>query len=274
MSGLSFLFTSLFLFFIGAVVGSFLNVLIERSIEGKDWLKGRSRCDFCGHQLAWYDNIPLLSYLLLRGRCRYCHKKIHPSHILMEVLTGALFVWWFWGGFVLLNVFRLTQQPFVFIQPLFWLLVSVLLLIIFIYDLKYLIIPESSLWLLLATVLVYRFSLVLMGIMCSSDLTWSLVAAALAAGALSILWLITKGRGIGLGDVKLVIPLSLLVGWQLTLVALVLAFIIGAVISVILLIFEKVSFGRPVPFGPYLIIGFALTLVLGHPLLDWYLSML
>ncbi len=87
------------LFFFGAAFGSFLNVVAGRTIKGKSWAKGRSHCDDCKHTIAWYDNIPLLSFLLLRGKCRHCRKSIAISHILLEVLTGALFVWWWWGGF-------------------------------------------------------------------------------------------------------------------------------------------------------------------------------
>ncbi len=253
-------------------MGSFLNVLIERSIEERNWIRGRSACDFCGHKLAWYDNIPLLSFVFLKGRCRYCRKKIHPSHILMEVLTGVLFVWWFWGGFIILNIFRLVHQPFRFVQPLFWLLVAVLLLVIVVYDLRYLLIPDWTLWLLLSLTLFYRVMLVLGGVMQVEDLVKSLVAAALAAGFLSFLWLITLGKGMGLGDVKLIIPLSLLVSWRLVLLALVGAFIVGAVSSLALLFFGRLKWQKPVPFGPYLVVGFLTVLFFGDQILNWYLS--
>ncbi len=274
MSGLSFFIITSLLFFVGAAVGSFLNVLIERSIEGANWVTDRSRCDVCGHKLAWYDNIPLLSFLILKGRCRYCGAKISHSHILMEVLTGTLFVWWFLGGFVVLNIFKLTQHPFVIIQPLFWLLAAILLLLILIYDLKYLFIPDATVWSLFILVLVYRLALVAGGVMRLEDLIWSLTVSAFAAALLSLLWFVTLGKGIGLGDVKLVIPLSLLVGWQLTTVGLFLAFLVGAGVSLLLLVLGKVRFGKPIPFGPYLILGFSLALVIGRPVLDWYLSMI
>jgi len=270
----SLLLISLCLFILGAIVGSFLNVLIERSIAGQDWIHGRSRCDVCSHQLAWYDNIPLLSFTLLRGRCRYCHQPIGLSHIVLELLTAGLFLWWFWGGFFLLNVFQLNKQPFVVVQPFFWLLVAVILLVIMIYDIKYLIIPDEAVWFLTSVTLIYRFALVAMGIMQSVDLVKSILIMAAAMAFLILLWLITLSRGLGLGDIKLIVPLSLLVGWQLTLVGVALSFFIGAVIGLILLFLGRAKLGRPIAFGPFLILGFTLALMWGDRLLSWYLPML
>jgi leader peptidase (prepilin peptidase)/N-methyltransferase len=128
----SFLLISCFLFALGAVIGSFLNVVISRSMSGESWVKGRSHCDECGKQIVWWDNMPLLSFILLRGKCRWCKKSISLSHPVIEFLTGSLFVWWYWGGFFF---FRLTQQPFHYVQPLFWLVVALILLVIFFADL-------------------------------------------------------------------------------------------------------------------------------------------
>ncbi len=270
----SLLLISLCLFIFGLVIGSFLNVLIERSIAGQDWVHGRSHCDVCDHQLAWYDNIPLLSYILLAGRCRYCHQPIGLSHLVLELLTAGLFLWWFWGGFFLLHAFQLTKQPFVIIQPIFWLVVAIILLVIMIYDLKYLIIPDEAIWLLTSITLLYRLALIAMGIMQPVDLVNTILVMAAVIAFLILLWLVTLGRGLGLGDVKLIVPLSLLVGWQLTVVGIVLAFFIGATLGLLLLLLGKAKLGRPIAFGPFLIVGFVFALTWGNKLLSWYLPML
>ena len=90
----------LLLFFLGASVGSFLNVLVVRTVEGGDWVRGRSRCDHCQNNLSWYDMVPLLSFLLLRGKSRCCNKPLAMIHPMVEFLMGALFVWWYVMGSV------------------------------------------------------------------------------------------------------------------------------------------------------------------------------
>jgi prepilin signal peptidase PulO-like enzyme (type II secretory pathway) len=126
------------LFFLGLMVGSFLNVLIYRTTIGEDWVKGRSRCDGCKEEIAWYDNIPLLSFVILGGKCRHCKMKISIQHVVVELLTGTLFLWWYLIGF---TFFRLAESPLSVLQPLFWLVVGILLLIIFVTDWLYQIIP-------------------------------------------------------------------------------------------------------------------------------------
>lgn len=108
--------TSMLVFCVGAAVGSFLNVLIYRTIRGRDWVKGRSRCEHCRKHIPWYENIPLLSYLILRGRCSGCKKPIDIIHPAIELLTGVLFVWWYMAGYLF---FTLTSAPLQIIQPVF-----------------------------------------------------------------------------------------------------------------------------------------------------------
>lgn len=271
MTPLFFGLVSFFLFVMGAVIGSFLSVVILRSMRDETWVSGRSECDECGHQIRWYDNIPLLSFLFLRGRCRDCKAQIHPLHFLVELLTGILLVWWYWGGFLF---FQLTQQPFVILQPLFWLLVALLLVTIFFTDLLYMIIPDEAVVSLTAATLLYRLMLVSFGIMQIRDVFLMLVSTLGAFCFLYALWYLTKKKGIGFGDVKLIVPLSLLLGWPKTLVAIFLAFIIGAVFGTILLLLKRAKIKQAIPFGPFLIVGFLLSLVWGDRVFQWYLSFL
>jgi len=259
------------LFLLGSIFGSFINVVVVRTLAGKSWVKGRSRCDSCKHQLSWFDNIPLLSYLLLGGKCRYCQKKIDPSHLLLEILTGCLFVWWWWMGSVF---FRLSQHPLVVVQPLFWLSIGMILLVIVATDIKKMIIPDGALILLTGLTLVYRITLVTMGIMQVAD-WWLSLASSLVAGLIFFgLWLFTKGKGMGFGDVKLVVPLGLLLGWPRILVAFQLSFILGAVVGVALVLWGKQKYKKPMPFGPFLILATLISLVWGHSITAWYLGLM
>ncbi len=263
------MFGALFLFVLGAVFGSFLSVVILRSMRGESWLGGSSKCDECGEPIHWYDNIPLLSFLLLRGRCRKCAKPIHPVHFVVELLTGVLFVWWYSGFFLF---FQLAEQPFQIIQPLFWLLVAVVLLVIFFTDLLYMIIPDQAVALLLVLVVGYRLALVMAGIMQVGDLVNTVLATGVATAAFLLLFFATKQRGFGFGDVKLILPLGLLLGWPNTLVAVFLSFIFGALAGIALLLAGKRKLKQPIPFGPFLIISGFISLIWGEALFRWYLS--
>jgi prepilin signal peptidase PulO-like enzyme (type II secretory pathway) len=271
MTPLLFLLVSFFLFVIGTIIGSFLSVVILRSMRGESWVSGRSACDECGRQIRWFDNIPLISFILLKGRCRDCRRAIHPLHFLVELLTGILLVWWYWGGFLF---FQLTQQPFALLQPLFWLLVGLILVTIFFTDFVYMIIPDEAIIFLTAITLLYRLMLVSYGIMQLSDVLLMLSATVAAFCLFYFLWHVTKGRGIGFGDVKLVIPLSLLLGWPESLVGIFLAFIIGAGAGLAMILVGKAKFKQAIPFGPFLIIGTIVSLLWGSQIFGWYLSLL
>lgn len=264
---LQFATMTLVLFTLGSIFGSFLNVVIYRTIEGISWVKGRSRCDACKTLIHWYDNIPVFSFLFLRGRCRACNEPISLSHPVVEFLTGSLFVWWYWFGTFF---FHLSQAPFQFIQPLFWLLVGMILLMILVTDTLYYVIPDTMVIALFVLTLMYRVSLVATGNMQTIDFLYTVIATVLATLFFASLWFFTQGKGMGFGDVKLVIPLVLLVGWHSAFLALFLAFLFGSVIGVCLLIVRRKTFGQIIPFGPFLIIGAITALIFGENLLQWY----
>lgn len=266
-----FILFSLIWFLIGAAVGSFINVIIFRSVTGEQWVAGRSHCDFCQQELAWFDNIPLLSFFVLKGKSRCCGRELSISHPVIEVLTGSLFVWWYWGWSFF---FHLTQTPFRVLQLTFWLAVGIILLMIVVIDFAYMVIPDELVGLLVLLALAYRVVLTAGGIMEGMDFIYLLVSAVAASAALGALWLGTKGKGIGLGDVKLAAPLALLVGWPNILVALFMSFMVGAVVGVGLLATGQAKLGQPIPFGPFLVIGTLIALVFGTDLITWYVSLL
>lgn len=275
MVSISFLLITSFLFLLGAVIGSFLSVVILRSIAGETWVSGRSRCDTCKNTISWYDNVPLLSYILLKGKCRFCSEPILPLHPMVEVLTGVLFVWWYWGGFIF---FKLTQTPLSILQPVFWLTVGLLLIYLFIIDLNYKILPDRAVFALLGAAIIYRVVLAVSGIMQIQDLYYTIIAAVLSFIFFLSIYLISiavyKQEGMGFGDVKLVVPLALILGAQKMIVCLFLAFILGAIVGVVLIAFGKGKPKTAIPFGPFLILATALSLLWGDAIFSWYWSLI
>lgn len=256
-----------FLFIIGLAVGSFLNVVIYRTVHGDSAFRGRSYCDHCKKPIAWYDNIPLISFLLLQHKCRYCGNPIPWEYPALEFLTGALFVWWYFIGS---TFFQLTIRPLVFIQPLFWLMVGIILLVIFFSDLSYYLIPNSAVFLLTLLSIAYRIFLVSRGAMMPHDFVVSLVAATIASLFFLLLVVITRGRSMGMGDVKLVFPLGIIVGFPAIIGAIYISFILGAVIGVALIVSKKRTLKSAVPFGPFLILGSFIALVWAPVITSFY----
>lgn len=256
--------TYFLLFMLGASVGSFLNVLISRSIAGKDWVKGRSVCDHCGQSLTWYDTIPVFAFMIYRGKSRCCHKSLSIQHPVVEILTGMLFVWWLAVGSLF---FRLVTHPLSTLQPLFWLLTGLILVGIFITDLFYYVIPTYFVGAGVFLVSVYRIILGIAGAYQWRDLGLSFAAA---TGAWAFFWFlryITQGKGMGDGDVILAFFLGLLLGWPKTPVGLLLSFVIGAAVSLVLVAGDKKKMKSTVPFGPFMITGTVITLIFGETLL-------
>ncbi len=233
---------TLFIFLLGLAVGSFLNVLIDRLPKGESVLVGRSHCDFCKKTLRWYELIPLVSFVMQAGRCRRCHKKLSLQYPLVELVAGI--------GFIFL--YRTLDYP-VLTLVAYWLIFSSLL-VIFVADLKYQIIPDSMIAAGVIGAFVRMISL--SGQM--SFIGWEsyIVSALGAAGFFFLLYLVTRGRGMGLGDVKLVFLLGLLLGFSSVIIALYVAFLTGAFVGVILIVKGKKTLKAKVPFGPFLIIGF------------------
>ncbi len=258
---------SLILFALGACIGSFLNVLIYRTENGEDWVRGRSHCENCDMQIRWYDNVPLLSFLLLKGKCRKCKTPISPAHPIVEGLIGILFVWWWLLGSIF---FRLTMEPFVMIQPLFWLAVGIMLIFILVEDLMSLYIPLWALIGLAILSVMYRFALVLFDVMQVQDLLSTYVAAFMISAFFYLLHAGTKGRGMGFGDVLLSFPLVILLGWPRSLVWLFLSFVLGAVIGIIMLAVGKAKFKQRIAFGPFMVVATVLTLLWGDLIWQWY----
>lgn len=227
----------------------------------------RSRCLSCGHVLHWYDLFPLFSWLSTGGRCRYCHKPIGKFEPLIELGMA--------GYFVLSLVF--WPAPFAsgyeVAQFLLWLIAGVLLVILFAYDAKWFLLPDRLIFPLIAVATLYAGIEVFQ----DPDKVGALLTVggsiAILSGIYFVLWLVSKGKWIGFGDVKLGIALGLLLGrWELAFLALFLANLIGCLIVLPGLLAGKISRTTHIPFGPMLIAGFFITALWGTFILDWYVS--
>ncbi len=222
----------------GLAFGSFGNVLLVRFAEGSD-VGGRSRCPKCHHVLAWHDLIPVVSFLLLRGKCRYCPQAISRQYPIVEIASAALFV---------LAYFLFPADP---IRMGATALVLWGLLLVSIYDYYYLLIPD------LFTAFVF------IGAATFSISSWSVVPAAfgslIAFLWFGIQWAASSGRFVGSGDILIAASLGFWLGIRGTITMLFLSYIIGAAVAVVLLLRGRAEKGSHLPFGPFLAIGAVLA---------------
>jgi len=252
------------IFIFGLSVGSFLNCVIYRLVlpnparRDLGGLKGRSYCPHCKHNLGWQDLIPILSFLILKGKCRYCQKPISLQYPLVELATGILF---------LLIVFHFSSD---FLFSIFCLLISCFLIIIFVYDLKHYIIPDRVIYPAIAIALIFNTFYSIFIIHNSKFLIQSLLSALGAASFFLIIVLVSRGRWMGIGDIKLAFFMGLFLSFPGILIALFSAFLIGAVLGLWLVAFGKKTMKSEVPFGPFLVTGTFIALFFSQPLINWY----
>ncbi len=236
----------------GLVVGSFLNVVIARVPAGRSVWRPRSACPGCRTAIAWHDNVPVLSFLALRGRCRACRMKIPWRYPLVEATTAAAFALAYW-------VFGPTLEAAVAAV-----LLAALIAITAI-DLLHQIIPDT----ITLPGIVVGFAASLVG----SRITWldSLIGVAVGGGIFLVIILVSGG-GMGGGDMKLGAMLGAFLGWKLGLLALLLAVLTGGAVAVCLLLLGRKGRKEAIPFGPFLALGGAVTLLWGDQVLAWYLG--
>ncbi|MCK4520855.1 prepilin peptidase [Candidatus Parcubacteria bacterium] len=270
----------IFVFIFGLTVGSFLNCVIYRLEKKESALKGRSYCPHCKHQLAWYDLIPVLSFIILKGKCRYCYKKISLQYPLVEIATASLFTFIFWH---LSFGFDLEQFGTIWILDFLALFaITSFLIVIFVYDLKHYIIPDKVIFPAIAIVFLYKLFEILnlefvsdFGFRISDfkPLLYSLGIAFAASAFFLTIVLVTRGKGMGIGDIKLAFLMGLLLGWPNIFVALFLAFLIGAIIGIGLILARKKTLKSEVPFGPFLVTGTFIAMFYGNQIIGWYLNL-
>ena len=241
------------LFVVGLCVGSFLNVLIDRLPKDESIWLGRSHCDYCKKTLRWFELIPLLSYFFQRGRCLRCHKKLSIQYPIVELTTGLMFVF-------------LHAQGRALNSQLSELIILSSLLVIFVSDLKYMIIPDSM--------IVSGILGVLLQGPAFAAFQGRAFSAIGAAVFFLILFLITGGRGMGFGDVKLAFLLGLWLGFPQIVIALYVAFLTGAAVGVTLILGGKKGLKSKIAFGPFLIVGAAAAQLFGAFVMTWWQELL
>ena len=261
------IFIIIFLF--GIVIGSFTNVLIYRLPEHQDIVKVNSHCMSCGHKLQWYDLVPLFSWLFLKGHCRYCSAKISKQYPLIEFINGSGYVLIFLMNF-LFSGFEFTGTGFV--TSACYSLAFSMLVALSVIDWRTNEIPfglNVTIWVLGLINLVFLFV--------NSHFDYHvlleyLIGMVCVSGLLLLIYIITGGRGIGGGDIKLMFAAGLLLGWK----SIILAFVIGCVVgSIIHLILMKVSHkGRVLAFGPYLSFGIFIAMLFGSKLIELYMGIM
>ena len=246
----------IFLALLGLIIGSFLAALTWRSENNISIAKGRSFCPKCKHPIAWYDNIPVLSYFFLGGKCRNCKKKISPRYPVIELSTMASFVLLY-----LLQSKLAMQIPWLSTFPPAPLVLALILAAIsigvIVTDIEEQIIPdELSFAGLIISFLFLIFSP-------APDIWVRLLTMASGAAFLLLLNLFTKGKGMGLGDVKFALFPGLVLGFPQVIVWLFVSFVLGAVVGVAMLFLKRLKFGAKIAFGPFLVIGFWIVLLFG-----------
>lgn len=281
------------LFLFGVIFGSFFNVVTIRYVAGESVFKnvgGRSHCMQCGKTIAWYELIPFLSYILQLGKCRSCDARISLQYPIVEFLTGLIF-----SGVAYLFISRYGAYTIPYFEIMIWTLALSILLIMSVIDFRLQIIPDSLVVALAALgalrvvgYLWYPFGNaytrgVVSGTFLGSygTMTWpvetawvnALLGLVVCGLFFSLLFMFTRGMGIGFGDVKLAFAGGFLMGWPDAFVAFIFAFIIGALCSLPLLISRKRGVHDAIPFGPFMAIGMVIIFVFGYDIVNGYFQL-
>lgn len=289
-------------FIIGICLGSLTKAIADRSLTKRTFW-GRSYCEKCKKKLAWYDLFPIFSYLFLKGRCRYCKAKLSLEYPLIELLMGFLTAGIF-GKFIPSGIFELSwqNQLLVLLGVIFYCVVVIVLIAVFITDFKTGYIPDRITYPAIWLVLIYLLTLSLFKIFLlfkalanspvgihllpphsnyfyihALDLSRSLFFGSLMAFVLGmffyLLILVTRGKGMGGGDLKLGVFLGLAFGFPYSLVVLMLSFLLGSLFGISSILAGKKKFGQTIPFGPFLSLGGIISIFWGSEILGWYLSL-
>ncbi len=246
-----------FVFVLGLILGSFLNSWMWRVHDNiKILSNSRSMCPNCRYQLRWYENIPVLSWLALRAHCSNCKKPIHWSYPSVELATGLLMM------FVVGQHVKLIHfSEWSMLRDVCFL---TLLIITFVYDLRYKIILSRVVW--AGTIIGFFINFFTLNFTIESMLLGMLIGG----GFFLLQYIISSGRWIGGGDVRFGVMMGAWLGWQNTLLALFIAYVLGASLGMILLLLKKVNSKTEIPFGVFLSVGTFVAIYYGTTIVGWY----
>ena len=240
----------------GLIVGSFLNVCIYRLPRGQSVASPASHCTSCGRTLRWFENVPVIGWFLLRGRCRTCGERISVMYPAVELVTAALFLLEYW---------QLGWQPLLAVRLVF----ACAMVVLFVVDLQHRVLPN-----------VITLPGVVAGLALSVVLEpgWrdALIGVLVGGGALLAIaeayYRVRGEEGLGMGDVKMLAMIGAFLGWQLMLVTLLLASVLGSLIGVSLMALNRGDGKYALPLGSFLAIGAIAATVIGEPFVEWYAS--
>lgn len=248
----------------GLIAGSFAGMLTYR-LPRRLSLRGWSYCDHCRNKLAWSHNIPLFSFLYLAGRCAYCKGEISARYPLIEVATAILFVvtGYLWG---VLNqgLPGVLKEEIGLLSLVFLLVIVFLFLALCVVDLEYQLLPDFLV--LILGVLVFLVLLSLPSPSLVNYFLWGFVAFSFFL----LIYLVTRGRGMGFGDVKLAFVVGMLLGYPTTIVWIFLAFLVGALVGVVLILSKRAKWGAQIAFGPFMLVAAYVALFFGEELWRLY----
>jgi leader peptidase (prepilin peptidase)/N-methyltransferase len=257
---------------LGAIIGSFLNVVVWRVPRGESIVAPPSACPKCGHRIAWHDNVPVLSWLWLRGRCRDCHEPISPRYPIVEATTAVVFgvvTWLALGTRALPGT--VLQEAALLPALLVFTAGGIALALI---DLDHQLLPSA----IVRTV----FALLTIALVGASAITgdwWALPRGMIGAAALFLFYLaivVIAPRGMGGGDVRLAAVIGLLlgyVGWDVLVVGAFAAFVVGGVVGLALMAASRADRRTRIPFGPHMLLGAWIGLLAGPAVARWYLQL-
>jgi len=247
-----FMLYGIYFFVVGTIMGSFLNVVATRIPQGKSIIKPRSHCEECNHLLRWYDLVPIISFIINRGRCHYCHKKIGISYLLVEVLTGILYlISYLYFGFTYNFIISLV--------------ISSVLITIVISDFKYLYILDEPL--IIGSILVFITYLFLESVSLAIEQLLSGVLLFLFMYGIKILGdIIFKRESLGGGDIKLSFFIGLVLGYKVSFVCLV----VGSLLALPMAFYSVLKKrNREIPFGPFLIMATFICFLFQSNIIDF-----
>ncbi len=237
-------------------------------LEKRSLLKDRSVCLHCGHQLEWYDLVPLVSWLELGGKCRYCHARIGSLEPIAELITAAFFVlsFLFWPG--------TFDGATGIINFVIWLIAGTGLITLSIYDFKWFLLPNPLVFALIGLGVIKSGIVIVQSGYMMSEILNILYASGLLSGLYYLIYTVSRHEWVGFGDVKLGLALALLLAdWKLAALALFLANAIGTLIFLPLMVSGRVKRQARIPFGPLLISGWFIAGLFGPQIVDWYVRL-
>lgn len=247
----------------GLIIGSAINAFVWRLYVGRSWTRGRSECPDCGHALAAKDLVPVASWLLLRGKCRYCKEPI-KDHPIVEAVTAVAFG---------LSVYAMAPVTAVGAVMLgLWLTALVLLIVLAAYDARWMILPDKVM-LPLGLVAVVQLVFIALSSGKLAAVVGPLTAAIVAGGGFLLLAVGTRGRALGGGDIKLAFVMGLLLGLKATALAMLVAFNVAAVVGLVLIGTKRRRRKDQIPFGPFLVLGTVVAAIYGQQIIQWYLRL-